>query len=100
MELRILVLKAEKLSHFLRTGSKLFHSITVNDKKVFKMGFVLRRGMFWIFLVRCNMGLRIHIDDIHIEVVCYSRLYRKYKVFCTNANLEGTPNPILDIFFF
>ena len=30
---RILLLKTEKLSDFLRQGSKLFHSIMVNGKK-------------------------------------------------------------------
>ena len=33
MNLRILVLKIEKLSDFLRQGSKLFHPIMFNGKK-------------------------------------------------------------------
>ena len=51
MSLRMLVLKSDKLSAFLRPGSSLFHSIIVDGKNKFlkKLWFVLRRGMFSAF---------------------------------------------------
>ena len=59
MSLRMLVLKSDKLSAFLRPGSSLFHSIIVDGKNKFlkKLWFVLRRGMFSAFLVGYNVGL-------------------------------------------
>ena len=59
MNLRMLVLKYDKLSAFLRPGSNLFHSMIVDGKNEFlkKLWFVLRRGMFSVFLVGCNVGL-------------------------------------------
>ena len=59
MNLRILVLKSDKLSAFLRPGSNLFHSIIVNGKNKFlkKLWFVLRKGMFSVFLVEYNVRL-------------------------------------------
>ena len=53
MNLRILVLKSDKLSAFLRPGSNLFHSMIVDGKNEFlkKLWFVLRRRMFSAFLV-------------------------------------------------
>ena len=44
MNLRILVLKIEKLSDFLRQGSKLFHPIMVNGKKE-----VFENVVFWVY---------------------------------------------------
>ena len=48
MNLRILVLKNDKLSAFLRTGSNLFHSMIVGGKNEFlkKLWFVLVRFSF------------------------------------------------------
>ena len=59
MNLRILVLKSDKLSAFLKPGYNLFHSMIVNGKNEFlkKLWFVLRRGMFSEFLVGCNVRL-------------------------------------------
>ena len=59
MNLRILVLKSDKLSAFLRPGSNLFHSMIVDGKNEFlkKLWFVLRSGMFSAFLVWYNVGL-------------------------------------------
>ena len=59
MNLRILVLKSDKLSAFLRPGSNLFHSMIVDGKNEFlkKLWFVLRRGMFSAFLFKYNVRL-------------------------------------------
>ena len=59
MNLRMLVLKSDKLSAFLRPESSLFHSMIVDGKNEFlkKLWFALRRGMFSGFLVRYNVGL-------------------------------------------
>ena len=59
MNLRMLVLKYDKLSAFLRPGSNLFHSMIVDGKNEFlkKLWFVLRRGMFSTFLVGYNISL-------------------------------------------
>ena len=48
MNLRMLVLKYDKLSAFLRPGSNLFHSMIVDGKNEFlkKLWFALRRGIF------------------------------------------------------
>ena len=64
MNLRILLLKTEKLSDFLRRGSKGFHSIMVDGKKDFlKMFcFVFRRGMLCVFRVEykeCLVGIKL-----------------------------------------
>ena len=59
MNLRMLVLKSDKLSAFLRPGSSLFHSMIVDGKNEFlkKLWFALRRGIFSAFLVGYNVGL-------------------------------------------
>ena len=59
MNLRMLVLKSNKLSAFLRPQSNLFHSMIVDVKNEFlkKLWFVLRRGTFSAFLVGYNVGL-------------------------------------------
>ena len=59
MKLKILLLKTENFSDFLRQGSKLFHSIMVDRKKEFlkKLCFVLRKGMLCIFRVEYNERL-------------------------------------------
>ena len=59
MNLRMLVLKSDKLSAFLRPESSLFHSMIVDGKNEFlkKLWFALRRGMFSAFLVGYNVGL-------------------------------------------
>ena len=59
MNLRMLVLKSDKLSAFLRPGSKLPHSLIVDKKNEFlkKLWFVLRWKMFSAFLVGYNAGL-------------------------------------------
>ena len=59
MNLRMLVLKSDRLSAFLRPGSSSFHSMVVDEKNEFlkKLWFALRRGMFSGFLVGCNVGL-------------------------------------------
>ena len=59
MNLRILVLKSDRLSAFLRPGSSSFHSMIVDGKNEFlkKLWFALRRGMFSAFLVGYNVGL-------------------------------------------
>ena len=51
--------KRDKLSAFLRPGSKLFHSMIVDGENEFlkKLWFALRRGMFSEFLVGYNAGL-------------------------------------------
>ena len=48
MNLRMLVLKSDKLSAFLRPGSNLFHSMIVDGKNGFlkKLWFVLKRRMY------------------------------------------------------
>ena len=55
----ILVLKTDKVLAFLRRGSILFHSIIVDGKKEFlkKLRFILRRGMFSLFLAEYNVSL-------------------------------------------
>ena len=57
MNLRILVLKSDKPSAFLRPGSNLFHSMIVDRKSEFlkKLWFVLRKGMFSSFLVEYSV---------------------------------------------
>ena len=59
MNLRILVLKSDKLSAVLRPGSGMFHSIMVDGKNEFlkKLWFALRRRMLSAFLVGYNVGL-------------------------------------------
>ena len=59
MNLRMLVLKSDRLSAFLRPGSSSFHSIVVDGKNEFlkKLWFALRRGIFSAFLVGYNVGL-------------------------------------------
>ena len=59
MNLRMLVLKSDRLSAFLRPGSSSFHSMIVDGKNEFlkKLWFALRRGMFSGFLVGYNVGL-------------------------------------------
>ena len=59
MNLRMLVLKSDKLSAFLRPGSSSFHSMIADGKNEFlkKLWFALRRGMFSAFLVGYNVGL-------------------------------------------
>ena len=45
MNLRILLLKTEKFSGFLRLGSRLFHSIIVDGKKrLLKVVFYINKG--------------------------------------------------------
>ena len=53
IKFRILFLKALKLPTFGMLRSRLFHSITTEGKKKFlkKLCFVLKRGMFSVFLV-------------------------------------------------
>ena len=53
MNLRILVLKTEKMFDFLKRGSKLFHSTIVDGKKkaLKKLCFVFRRGMLCMLQV-------------------------------------------------
>ena len=57
MNLRILVLKTDKLSTFLRPASNLLHSIIADGKSDFlkKLWLILRRGMFSGFLVKYNL---------------------------------------------
>ena len=59
MNLRMLLLKTEIFSDFLRWRSKLFHSITVDGKKEFlkKLCFVSTRGILCIFRVEYNERL-------------------------------------------
>ena len=59
MNLRMLVLKSDKFSAFLRPGSSSFYSMTVDGKNEIlkKLWFALRKGMFSAFLVGCNVGL-------------------------------------------
>ena len=59
MNLTILVLKANKLSAFLRPGSNLFDPVIVDGKNKFfkRLWFVLRKGMFSAFLVECSVRL-------------------------------------------
>ena len=59
MDLRILVLKSNKLSAFLRPGYNLFHSMIVDGKSKFlkKLWFLFRREKFGTFLVGFNVGL-------------------------------------------
>ena len=60
MNLRILLLKTEKFSGFLRLGSRLFHSITVDAKKRFlkKLCFMLTRGILCTFRVEYISNVR------------------------------------------
>ena len=59
MKLRMLVLKSDKLSGFLRPGCSLFYSMIADGKNEFlkKLWFALRRGIFSAFLVGYNVGL-------------------------------------------
>ena len=71
----------------------------IDGKKEFlkKLCFVLRRRMLCIFRVEYNkrqVGIKL---NGHLG---FSRPYKKGKVFFTSADLEGTPIPILDKFFF
>ena len=65
MNLRILILKTDKLSAFLRPGSNLFHSMIVDGKNKFfkKLWFVLKRGMFGAFCV----GYNVHLAGIKLK---------------------------------
>ena len=67
MDLRILVLKSDKLSTFLRPGYNLFHSMIVDGKREFfkKLWFFLKRRIFSAFLVEYNLRLtRIKLKSI------------------------------------
>ena len=59
MNLRMLALKSDKISAFLRPESNLFHLMIVDGKNEFlkKLWFVLRRGMFSAVLVDYNVRL-------------------------------------------
>ena len=59
MNLRMLVLKSDKLSDFLRPGSSLFHSMIVDGKNELlkTLWFALRKGIFSAFLLGYNVGL-------------------------------------------
>ena len=59
MNLRMSVLKNNKLSAFLRLRSNLFYSMIVDVKNEFlkKLWFVLRKGTFSAFLVGYNVVL-------------------------------------------
>ena len=61
MNLRVLVLKRDKLSSFLRPGSNLFHSIIVdgNNEYLKNLWFVFRKGggVFSGFLIDYNVRL-------------------------------------------
>ena len=59
MNLKILVLKSDKFSAFLRPGSTLFDSVIAGGKNEFlkKLWFVLRRRIFSAFLVGYNVHL-------------------------------------------
>ena len=59
MNLRMLVLKSDKLSAFPRLGSSSFHSMIVDGKNEFlkTLWFALRRGILSAFLVGYNVGL-------------------------------------------
>ena len=65
MNLRVLVLKRDELSSFLRPGSNLFHSIILdgNNEYLKNLWFVFRRGggggggVFSGFLVDYNVRL-------------------------------------------
>ena len=54
---RTLVLKTDKLSAFLRSGSRLFHSMKVNGNNKFfkKFWLVLRNRLFITFLNEYNV---------------------------------------------
>ena len=51
MKLRIFLLKTEKFSDFLKSGSSLFQSVMVDGKEELlkKLCFVFRRGILCIF---------------------------------------------------
>ena len=59
MNLRMSVLKSDKLSVFLRPRVSSFHSMIVDGKNEFlkKLWFALGKGMFSAFLVGYNVGL-------------------------------------------
>ena len=57
INVRILVLKTDKLSAFLRPGSNLFVIVDGKNKFLKKFWFVFRRGMFIAFLVEYNVRL-------------------------------------------
>ena len=55
MNLRILVLKTEKLSDFLKRRSKLFHSVMIDAKELLKkLRSVFRRRFLHIIEVQYN----------------------------------------------
>ena len=91
MNLRILLLKTEKLSGFLIWGSRLFHSVIVDGKKEFLKIFVLTRGILCVFRVVYNKRL--------VGFSFSKTLYKKGKAFYTSVYLVGTPTPILYRFF-
>ena len=97
--LRILLLKPEKSSDFLRWGSRLFHSVMVDEKKKFlkKLCFVLTRGILYIFRVEYNEHL-VEIKLTRYLGFSFSRSYKKGKAFYTSIDLAVTPIPILDRF--
>ena len=57
MNLRILVLKTDKLSAFLRPGSNLLHSMIADGRNEYlkRLWFLLRSGMFSAFLVEYSV---------------------------------------------
>ena len=99
MNLRILLLKTEKLSGFLIWGSRLFHSVIVDGKKELLKIFVLTRGILCIFRVVYNKRLvRIKLNR-YLGFSFSKTLYKKGKAFYTSVYLVGTPTPSLYRFF-
>ena len=99
MNLKILLLKIEKFSDFLRWGSRLFHSVMFDRKKEFlkKFFFVLIREILCIFRVEYNkrlVGIKLNKCLFHLP-----RPSIKGKAFYTSVDLEVLqPQFLIDFF--
>ena len=99
MNSKILLLKIEKFSDFLRWGSRLFHSVMFDGKKEFlkKLCFVLTGEILCIFRVEYNkrlVGIKLNKCLFH-----FPRPYTKGKAFYTSVDLEVLQSQFLIDFF-
>ena len=104
LTLRILVLKAEKLSGFLKQGSKLFHSVMVSGNKFFlkKLCFVFRRGMLCTFRADYNniTGVKQESSWRNICDSHFPRPYKKRQSPTPTSTSKGLQFQFLKDFFF
>ena len=88
------IFENNKLFEFRGVGSKLFHSVIVEGKKMFlkKLYLILKQGMLSTFLVAWVFS------DISLKGywrLCFCKFYKAFLVFCTNVVTELIPNLIL-----